>query len=116
MNAQQSVSQDILRGARALIDGGWTRGDDTYDKKGNVVKLDSPEARMFSLSGAVFRAGNDIKADFYTRDYAQAALRDAAGMNYREFNDAQTSSAPVLEVLDRAIHLLGTKPYSWWRP
>lgn len=94
---------EVLRKARALIEDPekWTQGHDARDADGNWAGIHSLQAHSFCATGALMRAGGDVRSDAYE------ALREQMGVNFlMEFNDsAETSHADVLAAFDRAIEV-----------
>lgn len=106
-----STAVEVLEFSRDLIKAGWTRGVWAEDREENSVFPDDPGACYFCLSGALQRAVKVLKVTESTFNKAREALRENVpnvyvGLSLIEFNDAQHSEEPVIDLFDRAIAAL----------
>ena len=92
-----------LEAAKSLIANPhkWAREAMAYDRKGNEVKPEDPEACRFCMVGALRRV-SQTSADF---EQCIRALRNACqGQSIFTFNDSHGHRA-VLKAMGRAINL-----------
>ena len=114
MDLAEKNVRKILRRAKKLIEGGWTRGNYAVYKDGrevgNWATVDPDKAR-FCLIGALDHACLDVLGrdpgypiSNVIRQRVDRAI-ESTGSNdgITAWNDSRKSKKPVLEVLDKAI-------------
>jgi len=103
--ADQTIA-DVLARAAELLRGGWSREHTAATKKGVICALDSPEAKQFSLAGALLRAEVDCNVHLKERGAATKYLSDE--LSKRElggvvrFHQKATNGAVVVKCVKEA--------------
>lgn len=113
----------LLDDARAMIERGWSQGADARDGAGHAVKPWCPDARMWSLLGALvaaLEAATDRNEGLEVGELAVACIALAAVIDHdslESWNDDPTRTrADVLAALDRALTKTAraaTQPNAW---
>lgn len=101
-----STSIEVLEFSRDLVKNGWTRGVFAEDRQEQEVDPEDPNACSFCVLGAFNRAKHVLQPTGSAAEQANKALHKSMPtffMHLVEFNDAQCSEEPVVDLFDRAI-------------
>jgi hypothetical protein len=91
----------LLIRARGFIERGWCR-ETAQDANGDLIQARSDRAVAWCAVGALMAAGVDHKG-FWEHPATLRLIAAIDGAKIPDFNDAQTTVAPVLAAFDRAI-------------
>lgn len=101
-----STAVEILEFSRDLVKNSWTRDVFAEDNNGDEVGIESPYACSFCAMGAFKRATYVLRPTDEAEREASIALRKSMSSEFQhivQFNDAQHSEEPVVDLFDRAI-------------
>jgi|ERR1700744_1640087 len=109
---------DVLIGAKALIEKGWTKGANARTANGHGISSTNPNAVKFCLNGAILRASNgssrayehSSKAlNFALKSVPYVQKNTSIYSGYVEYNDKSKNKDRIVKLLDSAIEYVQKK-------